>query len=145
MVLVSIEHDDFGQVTIEIRQVLWHALAMRSSKKTRRAAHLYDLAVDKSCGFTEEFVIKIKVVRIQFLHYRDGRLSKRVRCRLVKKTRCTHVVMLRREYDYLIKLREICDEVVHPWSLCGSPAVLTLRVGCQQHTFGALRLTHIPL
>jgi hypothetical protein len=34
--------------------------------------------------------------------------------------------MLRCEYDNLIKLREICDEIVDPGAFCRAPAILAL-------------------
>ena len=36
-------------------------------------------------------------------------------------------MVLRCEYDNLIKLREICEEIVDPGAFCCAPAMLALR------------------
>jgi hypothetical protein len=46
--------------------------------------------------------------------------------RLVRKKSVPYIMILRCEYDNLIKLREICDEIVDPGPFCCTPAMLAL-------------------
>ena len=43
-----------------------------------------------------------------------------------RKKKDLYIMMLRCEYDNLIKLREICEEIVDPRPFCCTPAMLAL-------------------
>jgi hypothetical protein len=88
--------------------------------------YFYDLAVDRTGSFSEEPVVNKKIIAVEFLEYRDGRLPSHCEPNVQKAQGETHVVILGGENDHFVKLGNIGQEIIYSRSFCCSPTVLAL-------------------
>ena len=56
----------------------------------------------------------------------------------------THVVMLCSENNDFVKLRDICQEIIHARSFCCPPTVLTLKACISHRKSNISEKTNIP-
>lgn len=97
-------------------------------KKTKMKVYLYYFSIDETRRFAKKAVREVQTIRVQLFQYGVGGLMEGIRIQEVSgRHRPTHVMMLCRKDDNLIKLRHISEEVVNSGSLGGSPTMFTLR------------------